>query len=37
MVVIATVKWLLGKGRDTSYPTLSVNNANISDNKQKAE
>jgi hypothetical protein len=33
----STVKWLLGKGRNTSYPTLNVNDKDITDNKQKAE
>ena len=33
----STVKWLLGKGNDTSYPTRNGNNANISENKQNSE
>ena len=32
-----TAKWLLGKGRDTSYPPLEVNGKKISDNKMKAD
>jgi hypothetical protein len=31
------VKWLLGKGGDTSYPTLQVNGKQIVDNKEKAQ
>ena len=33
----STVKWLLGKGGDTSYPSLTVNNKSVTDNKEKAE
>ncbi len=32
-----TVKWLIGKGGDTSYPTLKVRNKLIVENKEKAE
>ena len=32
-----TVKWLLGKGGDTSYPSLNINDKNINLNKEKAE
>ena len=33
----STVKWLLGKGGDTSYPAMNVNGKQITDNKLKAE
>lgn len=33
----STVKWLLGKGGDISYPTLNVNGKQITDNQDKAE
>ena len=32
-----TVKWLIGKGGDTSYPALSVNDKSITSNKDKAQ
>ena len=32
-----TVKWLIGKGGDTSYPSLVVNNNQITNNRDKAE
>jgi hypothetical protein len=33
----STVKWLLGKGGDTSYPSLNVNGKQVSDNQEKAQ
>ena len=33
----STVKWLLGKSGDTSYPILNVNGKQISDNEAKAK
>ena len=32
-----TVKWLLGKGGDTSYPPLQINDSVVMDNKAKAK
>ena len=32
----STVKWLIGKGGDTSYPVLNCNNSAVTDNKEKA-
>ena len=31
------VKWWLGKGRDTSYPTIGVDNKDITDNEEKGK
>ena len=31
------VKWVLGKGGDTSYPALNINNQQFTDNKDKSE
>ena len=33
----STVKWLLGKGGDTSYPYLDINDVQINDNQEKAQ
>ena len=33
----STVKWLIGKGGDTSYPPLNVNGRQITDNEEKAQ
>ena len=32
-----TVKWLIGKGGDTSYPALLVDNKQVTTTKEKAE
>ena len=31
-----TAKWLLGKGGDTSYPTININDNQITDSRDKA-
>ena len=33
----STVKWLIGKGGDTSYPSLIIDGKQVNDNKDKAE
>ena len=34
--MVATVNWLLGKGGDTSHPSLEINGKQVTESKNKA-